>query len=66
MISLEDLVAEAADPEIQESLFRVLADHLALECDTRPGVVVVLDGEALKDPAGMLTYLRERCGCSGN
>lgn len=64
MISLEHLVAEAADAEIQRDLFMVLADHLALGMGMRPGVVVVLD--MLDDPDAMLELVLERCGYSTN
>jgi len=66
MISLEDLVALAADDGAQQDLFVVLADHLALEAGTRPGLVVVLDRDALDDPDAFMAYITERCSISGN
>lgn len=66
MISLEDMLALAASPGAQEDLFVVLADHLALECGTRPGIVVVLDQGALDDPDAYLAYVIERCGTLDN
>lgn len=66
MISLEDMLALAASSGAQEDLLVVLADHLALECGTRPGIVVVLDNDALNDPDAFLAYVKGRCGTLDN